>query len=103
VLTGPVDTDMPRGIEIPKASPRSVARAIFDGVEKRGEDIFPDPMSESLAKSWRRGGATAQEREYAVLVAAEPVRSYPKGKIPCDFGTVHSTCTAQTHDEPPRP
>src|ERR1700741_444489 len=30
VLPGPVDTDMLRGSEIPKASPESVARAIFD-------------------------------------------------------------------------
>jgi len=45
VLAGPVDTDMSQGLEIPKASPESVARAIFDGVEKGEEDIFPDPMS----------------------------------------------------------
>src|SRR5436305_49320 len=32
VLTGPVDTDMARGLDISKASPESVARAIFDGV-----------------------------------------------------------------------
>src|ERR1700731_3791479 len=47
VLAGPVDTDMSRGFDVPKASPGSVARAIFDGVEKQEEDIFPDPMSES--------------------------------------------------------
>ena len=46
VFAGPVDTDMSRSLEIPKASPESVARAIFDGVEKGEEDIFPDPMSE---------------------------------------------------------
>src|SRR5262249_10279788 len=34
VLAGPVDTDMTRGLDIPKASPESVAQAIFDGVEK---------------------------------------------------------------------
>jgi NAD(P)-dependent dehydrogenase (short-subunit alcohol dehydrogenase family) len=39
VLTGPVDTDMSRGLDIPKASPESVARAIFDGVEKGDQDI----------------------------------------------------------------
>src|SRR5215468_12166691 len=50
VLTGPVDTDMTRGLDIPKASPQPVARAIFDGVEQGEEDIFPDPMSESMAK-----------------------------------------------------
>src|SRR5215510_3676035 len=48
VLTGPVDTDMVRGLDIPKSSPESVARAIFDGVEKGEEEIFPDPMSESM-------------------------------------------------------
>ena len=75
VLTGPVDTDMSRGLDIPKASPESVARAIFDGVEKGEEDIFPDPMSESMAESWRSGAAKALERQYAALVEAEPVKS----------------------------
>jgi NAD(P)-dependent dehydrogenase (short-subunit alcohol dehydrogenase family) len=69
VLSGPVDTDMSRGLDIPKASPESVARAIFDGVEKEEEDIFPDPMSESMAESWRSGAAKALERQNAALVA----------------------------------
>jgi NAD(P)-dependent dehydrogenase (short-subunit alcohol dehydrogenase family) len=75
VLTGPVDTDMSRGLDIPKASPESVARAIFDGVENGEEDIFPDPMSESMANSWRSGAAKALERQNAALVAAEPAAS----------------------------
>jgi NAD(P)-dependent dehydrogenase (short-subunit alcohol dehydrogenase family) len=70
VLAGPVDTDMSRGLEIPKASPESVARAIFDGVEKEEEDIFPDPMSESMAQSWRGGAAKALERQNAAFVPA---------------------------------
>jgi short-subunit dehydrogenase len=49
VLTGIVDTDMTRDLDAPKASPESVARAIFDGVENEEEDIFPDAMSESMA------------------------------------------------------
>src|SRR6266851_3960129 len=72
VLTGPTDTDMTRGFDIPKSSPAAVARAIFDGVENEEEDIFPDPMSEILAESWRGGVAKALEREYAALVQAEP-------------------------------
>jgi NAD(P)-dependent dehydrogenase (short-subunit alcohol dehydrogenase family) len=68
VLTGPVDTDMTRGFDIPKATPESVARAILDGVEKDEEDIFPDPMSESMAESWRTGAAKALERQYAAFV-----------------------------------
>ncbi len=75
VLAGPVDTDMSRGFDVPKASPESVARAIFDGVEKEEEDIFPDPMSESLAESWRSGAAKALERQFAMLVAPEAVAS----------------------------
>jgi NAD(P)-dependent dehydrogenase (short-subunit alcohol dehydrogenase family) len=70
VLTGPTDTDMTRGFDIPKASPESVARAIFDGVENGEEDIFPDPMSESLAESWRTGEVKALERQNATLVGA---------------------------------
>jgi NAD(P)-dependent dehydrogenase (short-subunit alcohol dehydrogenase family) len=75
VMAGPVDTDMSRGIDVPKASPESVARAIFDGVEKGEEDIFPDPMSESMAESWRNGAAKALERQFAALVEAGPVMS----------------------------
>ncbi|MBE1577819.1 SDR family NAD(P)-dependent oxidoreductase [Amycolatopsis roodepoortensis] len=70
VLTGPVDTDMSRGVEIPKSSPESVARAILDGVEKEEEDIFPDPMSGAMAEGWRGGAAKALEREYAAIAAA---------------------------------
>src|SRR5262245_7689620 len=73
VLTGPVDTDMTRGFEIPKASAESVARAIFDGVENGEEEIFPDPMSASMVESWRTGAAKTLERQNAALVAAEPV------------------------------
>ena len=67
VLAGPVDTDMTRSLEMPKASPESVARAIFDGVEKAEEDIFPDPMSGSIADSWRSVVGKALERQFAAF------------------------------------
>src|SRR6266403_1607486 len=75
VLPGPVDTDVSRSLDIPKASPESVARAIFDGVEKGDQDIFPDPMSESMAENWRNGAVKALERQYAALVEAQPIVS----------------------------
>jgi NAD(P)-dependent dehydrogenase (short-subunit alcohol dehydrogenase family) len=75
VMTGPVDTEMSRDLDIPKASPESVARAIFDGVEKGEEEIFPDPLSGSMAESWRNGSAKALEHQFAALVPAEPVKS----------------------------
>jgi NAD(P)-dependent dehydrogenase (short-subunit alcohol dehydrogenase family) len=76
VFLGPVDTDMTRGLEIPKASPESVAQGIFDGLERNEEDIFPDPASQSIAEGWRNGVAKAFERQYADFVserAAGPV------------------------------
>lgn len=75
VLAGPVDTDMGPRIEIPKASPESVARGIFDGVENGEEEIFPDPLSEPLAEGWRSGALKALERQNAALAAPEPAQS----------------------------
>jgi NAD(P)-dependent dehydrogenase (short-subunit alcohol dehydrogenase family) len=71
-LPGPVDTDMTRGLDIAKASPESVARAIFDGIESGEEEIFPDPFSELLAEGWRVGAVKALERQLAALAQAEP-------------------------------
>jgi NAD(P)-dependent dehydrogenase (short-subunit alcohol dehydrogenase family) len=75
VLSGPVDTEMIRDWDIPKSSPEAVARAIFDGVENGEEDIFPDPMSGSMAESWRSGAVKAFERQNAAFVAVEPVEA----------------------------
>ena len=58
VLPGLVDTDMTRGLDLPKTSPESVARAIFDGVEKGEEEIFPDPCQ----RPWRKPGAAVRPR-----------------------------------------
>ena len=69
VLTGPTDTEMTRDLDIPKASAKSVARAIFDGVENGNEDIFPDPMSQAMAGRWRTGVVKDFERQNAALVA----------------------------------
>ncbi len=68
VLTGPVDTDMTRGLEIPKATPQSVTQGILDGLENEEDEIFPDPMSRSLAPSWRGGTAKVLEHQYAALL-----------------------------------
>jgi hypothetical protein len=39
-------------------------------VESGEEDIFPDPMSQTFADSWRTGAAKALERESAALLDA---------------------------------
>jgi NAD(P)-dependent dehydrogenase (short-subunit alcohol dehydrogenase family) len=71
VIAGPIDTDMTRDLDVPKTAPESVASAIFDGVEAGEEDIFPDPMSKTMAESWRTGAAKFLERQNAALVQAQ--------------------------------
>ncbi len=70
VILGPVDTDMNRGFNIPKASPETAAQNIFDGLERGEEEIFPDPASQSIAEGWRSGVAKGLEREFGVFVPA---------------------------------
>jgi NAD(P)-dependent dehydrogenase (short-subunit alcohol dehydrogenase family) len=67
VVLGPVDTDMNRGLEIPKASPESAAAGIFDGLARGEEEIFPDPASQSIAEGWRIGVVKGLERQFAVF------------------------------------
>jgi NAD(P)-dependent dehydrogenase (short-subunit alcohol dehydrogenase family) len=74
-LSGPVDTDMVRSLDLPKSSPESVARGILDGVDRGEEDIFPDPMSASLAEGWRTSTSKTLEREFASFVQPAPANA----------------------------
>ncbi len=64
---------MVRMLDIPKAPPEDVARAILDGVERGDEEIFPDPMSLALADGWRAGVAKQFERQNAAMVGADRI------------------------------
>jgi NAD(P)-dependent dehydrogenase (short-subunit alcohol dehydrogenase family) len=75
VLPGPIDTDMTRGLDIPKASAESTARAILAGVENEDEEIFPDPMSEQVAEGWRSSAVKALQRQFAAYVQDTPVKT----------------------------
>jgi len=68
VVLGPIDTDMNRGFDVPKATVESAAVGIFDGLEKGEDEIFPDPASQSLAEGWRNGALKALERQFAGFV-----------------------------------
>jgi len=65
---GPIDTEMSRGIDAPKASPRSAAIGIFDGLERGEEDIFPDPASAPVAEGFRGGVAKTLERSFSAFL-----------------------------------
>ena len=68
-----IHTDMVRTLDIAKTPAGDVARATLDGVERGDEEIFPDPMSQSIQDAWRVGVAKTIERQNAALVAAEPI------------------------------
>jgi NAD(P)-dependent dehydrogenase (short-subunit alcohol dehydrogenase family) len=68
VVLGPIDTEMSRGLEVPKASRESAASGIFDGLEKGEDEIFLDPAAQSIADGWRTGAIKALERQFAAFV-----------------------------------
>ena len=66
VFPGAVDTDMLKGVEMPKAAPANVASAVLMGIEADAEDIFPDPMSQQLYADWA-SDHKAVERQFATM------------------------------------
>ena len=68
VYAGPVDTDMIRGLAMPKTSPRDVAFAILDGIEAGQEYIFPDPYAVDFGRQFE-SSPKASERQVAAMVA----------------------------------
>jgi len=54
VFPGAVDTDMLKGVDMPKTSPRAVADEVIAALEADAEDVFPDPMSKQLYSEWAR-------------------------------------------------
>lgn len=69
VLPGPIDTDMNRDMDIPKETPESAAKNIFDGVENELEEIFPDAMSATFEDSWNGSAMKELERQNAAMMA----------------------------------
>jgi short-subunit dehydrogenase len=66
VFPGAIDTDMLKGVEMPKTSPADVAKAIVAGLSEGREDIFPDPMSQQLYTAWRQDHK-AVEKQFATM------------------------------------
>jgi NAD(P)-dependent dehydrogenase (short-subunit alcohol dehydrogenase family) len=69
VYPGPVDTDMSRSVDMPKATPQAVASAILDGIEAGVEDIYPDPYAADFGRVF---GASpkASERQFAAMASS---------------------------------
>ena len=68
VLAGPVDTDMTRGLDIPKVSPESVATAILDGWRKARRKFSRSYVRDS-------GGGLAQRRGQGARAPVRAIRA----------------------------
>jgi NAD(P)-dependent dehydrogenase (short-subunit alcohol dehydrogenase family) len=63
---GPMDTDMLKGSDVPKADPATVAGAILDGLQAGRADITPDSFSAPAYETWLHD-PKALERDFAAL------------------------------------
>ncbi|KAB0664301.1 SDR family oxidoreductase [Oryzomonas japonica] len=54
IFPGPIDTDMSRDFDMPKASTQETAENIVKGILADQEDIFPDPMSAQVGELWAK-------------------------------------------------
>jgi NAD(P)-dependent dehydrogenase (short-subunit alcohol dehydrogenase family) len=72
VFPGAVDTDMLKGVDMPKTSPDEVAAGVLAGLSADEEDIFPDPMSRQLYAQWA-ADHKGIERQFAAMSAAQSV------------------------------
>ena len=70
VYAGPIDTDMVRGLALPKTSPRDVAFAILDGIEAGEEDIFPDPFAADFGRQFQASPKAAERQNAAMVTGA---------------------------------
>jgi len=66
VFPGPVDTDMAKDINLPKTSPKDIARAVLDGVESGQDDIAPDSMSRDVHGAWLKD-PKGVERQFGAM------------------------------------
>ncbi len=70
VYPGPVDTDMAKSIEMPKATPADVAATILDGIESGAEEVFTDDFARGYAEPYEAGQKTLERRIAGMLQPA---------------------------------
>ena len=71
VYPGPVETDMARDFNFPKASASSVANAILDGLEQGLEEIYPDPLAQDFGAAYAVSPKSLEGRMAAASAARD--------------------------------
>jgi NAD(P)-dependent dehydrogenase (short-subunit alcohol dehydrogenase family) len=65
VLAGPIETKMTEGQEMPKTKPEAIVAAMFEGIENKNFEIYPDDFSKMI-----REGLAHNPREVELNFAA---------------------------------
>src|SRR5436190_1103684 len=71
VYPGPIDTDMTKRIDRPKASASEVASATLAGVEAGDSYILPEPMSSQVYEGWSRSHAEVEAQFGASMIVPD--------------------------------
>ena len=74
VYPGPIDTDMTKGLNAPKGTPRDVALEIKTALVEGNEDVYPDDTARFLFQAWK-DDAKALER------SMQQVDPFPKDPV----------------------
>lgn len=72
---GPIDTDMTRRIDRPKARANEVASAILAGVEAGENYIFPESMSRQVYEGWSKNHVELEAQFGASMIVPDTVLS----------------------------
>jgi NAD(P)-dependent dehydrogenase (short-subunit alcohol dehydrogenase family) len=72
---GPIDTDMTRRIDRPKARASEVAGAILAGVEAGENYIFPESMSRQVYEGWSKNHVELEAQIGASIIVPDTVLS----------------------------
>jgi NAD(P)-dependent dehydrogenase (short-subunit alcohol dehydrogenase family) len=67
VYPGPVDTDMVRDVDMPKAPPSQIADAILDAIAIGTEDVFPDETSVNMRTGLLSDPKTTEQHAATML------------------------------------
>jgi NAD(P)-dependent dehydrogenase (short-subunit alcohol dehydrogenase family) len=78
VILGPVDTDMNRGFDIPKASPAAAARGIFDGLERTEQSCRPSNSSAFSSSVAAVGSVSAWQKH---LLRVTPASRFSRATL----------------------
>src|SRR5215471_19348545 len=70
---GPIDTDMTRRIDRPKARASEVASATLAGVEAGDTYIFPESMSKQVYEGWSKSHAEVESQFGASMIVPDTV------------------------------